>query len=186
MDEKIVKIVAAKLRRYEGQPISQEKLESIRESVYSATRTNKSASFSNVKKWIKAARGMMKRQEKEAATAAKAAAKKPSKNAKKAAKPAKGGKHHFEPAEKTVHFREPAIPEVSRKVEDSVNMIKDEALLPSPLQEVSLPRPAIVIDKVYLQSIKFEIAGIRQTMERVSRQLDKLEKELVEHGKNDD
>lgn len=180
MDEKIVKIVAAKLRRYEGQPISQEKLESIRESVYSATRTNKSASFSNVKKWIKAARGMMKRQEKEAAKAAKAAAKKPSKGAKKA------GKHHFEPAEKAVHFREPAIPEVSRRVEDSVNMIKDEALLPSPLQEVSLPRPAIVIDKVYLQSIKFEIAGIRQTMERVSRQLDKLEKELVEHGKNDD
>ena len=186
MEEKIIKIVAAKLRRYEGQPINQEKLESIRESVYSATRSNKSASFSNVKKWIKAARGMMKKQENEAKKAAKAAAKKPSKAAKKAIKAAKGGKHRFEPAEKTEHLREPAIPEVSRRVEDSVNMIKEEGMLPAPLQEVSLPKPTIVFDKVYLQSIKFEIAGIRQTMERVSRQLDKLEKELVSHGKNDD
>lgn len=185
MDEKIIKIVAGKLKRYEGQPINQEKLQSIRQAVYSATRTNKSASFSNVKKWIKAARGMMKRQEKEAAKAAKAAAKKPSKAAKKTGKAAKRSKHSFAPAEKE-HFREPAIPEVSRRVEDSVNMIKDEGILPMPLQEVVLPKPTIVFDKVYLQGIKFEIAGIRQTMERVSRQLDKLEKELVEHGKNED
>lgn len=181
MEEKIVKIVAAKLRRYEGQPINQEKLESIREAVYSATRTNKSASFSNVKKWIKAARGMMKKQENEAKKAAKASKKAP----KASKKPVKHSKHSFAPAEKE-HFREPAIPEVSRRVEDSVNMIKDEGALPAPLQEVSLPRPTIVFDKIYLQSIKFEIAGIRQTMERVSRQLDKLEKELVSHGKNDD
>ena len=182
MEEKIIKIVAAKLRRYPGQPINQEKLESIRQAVYSATRTNKSASFSNVKKWIKAARGMMKKQENEAKKAAKASKKGPigSKN------PAKHSKHSFAPAEKTEHLREPAIPEVSRRVEDSVNMIKEEGILPAPLQEVSLPKPTIVFDKVYLQSIKFEIAGIRQTMERVSRQLDKLEKELVSHGKNDD
>ncbi|VVC01122.1 Uncharacterised protein [uncultured archaeon] len=177
MDEKIIKIVAARLRRMEGQPINQEKLESIRESVYSATRSNKSASFSNVKKWIKGARSMIKRQEKEASRAAKA--KKPAKQAKKAAKGAK----HPSPAEH--QYREPFVPEVSRRVEDSVNMIKEESIMPAPLQEVQLAKPTIVFDKVYLQSIKFEIAGIRQTMERVSRQLDKLERELTEHRSED-
>jgi len=172
MEEKIVKIVAAKLRKYEGQPIKQSELESIRAAVYSATKTNKSASFSNVKKWIKAARSMMQKQEKEAK-----AAKKP---AKHAAKPSHTS-HVHAPA-----VREPVIPEVSRKVEDSVNFIKESAPLspPAPMQEVSLPKPTIVFDKIYLQSIKFEIAGIRQTMERVSRQLDKLDKELSSH--NDD
>lgn len=185
MEEKIVKIVAQKLRRYEGQPIKQEQLESIRAAVYSGTRSNKSASFTNVKKWIKAARSMIKKQEK----AAKA--KKPSKGAKKHAKAgkkaAKSGKkaakhpaHRHEPSS----LREPEIPEVSRKVEESVNLIKEEALPAAPaapLQEVAMQKPQIVFDRIYLQSIKFEIAGIRQTMERVSRQLDKLEKELSSH-----
>lgn len=177
MDEKIVKIVANKLRKYEGLPMSPERLSAIREAVYSATKTNKSASFSNVKKWIKAARGMMKKQDKEAA--------KVSKSSKKPAK--KGGKHDIEPASRVEHFREPHVPDVPRKVEDSVNMIKDEGTYAPahPTQEVMLPKPTIVFDKVYLQSIKFEIAGIRQTMERVSRQLDKLEKELTAHGKDD-
>lgn len=176
MEEKIVKIVAGKLRHYEGTPIKQEQLESIRAAVYSATKSNKSASFSNVKKWIKAARSMMKKQEKEA--------KKP---AKKAAKPGKKATHahaaRHEPA--AVHAREPEIPIVSRRVEDSVNLIKDESLpVPVPLQEVALAKPQLVVDKVYLQSIKFDIAGIRQTMERVSRQLDKLEKELETHSED--
>lgn len=175
MEEKIIRIVASKLRRYEGQPMNQDKLESIRQAVYSATRTNKSASFSNVKKWIKAARSMMKKEEKAAASRAKKA--KPA--GKKAAKHAHS--HRTEPAQ---HYREPAIPEVSRKVEDSVNLIKEEVAPAPPMQEVALPKPTIVFDKVYLQSIKFEVAGIRQTMERVSRQLDKLEKELTSHGKD--
>jgi hypothetical protein len=168
MEEKILKIVAGKLRHYEGQPMSLEKLESIRAAVYSATKTNKFASFSNVKKWIKAARGMMKRQEKEARKAAKKGGKpKPSRHA---------AHEHAAPA------REHVIPEVSRRVEDSVNLIKEEAAPAPPMQEVALPKPQIVFDKIYLQSIKFEIAGIRQTMERVSRQLDKLEKELSSHA----
>ena len=69
-------------------------------------------------------------------------------------------------------------------MEDSVNLIKDDSQPPSPQQEVALPKPTIVFDKIYLQSIKFEIAGIRQTMERVSRQLDKLEKELSSHNED--
>lgn len=168
MEEKIIKIVAGKLRHYEGQPIDQAKLESIRSAVYSATKTNKFASFSNVKKWIKAARSMMKKQ---AAASKKASKKAPS---KKHAHPS----HH----EHAAPVREMAIPEVSRKVEDSVNLIKEETSPAVPLQEVALPRPQIVFDKIYLQSIKFEIAGIRQAMERVSRQLDKLEKELSSHN----
>ena len=167
MDEKIIKIVAAKLRRIGDQPINAEKLTDIREDVYKATRTNKFASFSNVKKWVKAARGYMKAQEKKAKPVSKG---KPA--AKAASKPAKFIRREEE-------FVAPVVP---RKIEDSVNFIKDESAPAMPSQEVMLPKPTIVIDKVYLQSIKFEIAGIRQTMERVSRQLDKLEKELTNHS----
>src|SRR3989338_11715155 len=110
MEEKIVKIVASKLKRYEGQPIKQGELEAIRAAVYAGTRSNKSASFTNVKKWIKAARSMMKKQEKEA----KKSAKKPAKAAKHSQK-ASHHKAHHEPA---AHVREPDIPVVSRKVED--------------------------------------------------------------------
>ena len=167
MDEKIIKIVAAKLRRIGDQPINAEKLTDIREEVYKATKTNKFASFSNVKKWVKAARGYMKAQEKKAKPASKA---KPA--AKAASKPVKFTRREEE-------FVAPVVP---RKIEDSVNFIKEENAPALPSQEVILPKPTIVFDKVYLQSIKFEIAGIRQTMERVSRQLDKLEKELTNHG----
>ena len=165
MDEKIIKIVAAKLRRIGDQPINAEKLTEIREEVYKATRSNKFASFSNVKKWVKAARGYMKAQE-------KAKAKPASKAKPTASKPVKFTKREEE-------FVAPVVP---RRIEDSVNFIKEENTPALPAQEVMLPKPTIVIDTVYLQSIKFEIAGIRQTMERVSRQLDKLEKELTNHG----
>ncbi|MEM4554591.1 MAG: hypothetical protein QXT25_01955 [Candidatus Anstonellaceae archaeon] len=160
MDEKIIKIVARKLRQYEGQPITQEKLAAIREAVYSATKTNKFASFANVKKWVKAARAMMKVQQKKGEA-------KEQKSATPQAKP--------QSTPQSFNF------EVPRRVEETVNMIKDE-ISPAPPKEVALPKPQIVFDKVYLQSIKFEIAGIRQTMERVSRQLDKLEKELSSHS----
>jgi hypothetical protein len=161
MDEKIIKIVAARLRRYGDLPINAERLTEIREDVFKATRTNKSASFANVKKWVKAARSHMRASDK----------KKPAAKAKPAPKHAK--------AVQEPEFVAPVVP---RKIEDSVNFIKDESAPAAPAQEVMLPKPTIVIDKVYLQSIKFEIAGIRQTMERVSRQLDKLEKELTSHG----
>ncbi|MEM4348542.1 MAG: hypothetical protein QXN37_03160 [Candidatus Anstonellaceae archaeon] len=162
MDEKIIKIVAKKLRQYEGQPINQEKLAEIREAVYSATKTNKFASFANVKKWVKAARALLKaQQKKEAAQEQKAQA--------------SSNFPQQEPPSPSFNF------EIPRKVEETVNMIKDE-ISPTPPKEVTLPKPQIVLDKVYLQSIKFEIAGIRQTMERVSRQLDKLEKELSSHS----
>ncbi len=178
MDEKIIKIVAAKLRRIGDQPINAEKLTGIRGEVYKATKTNKFASFSNVKKWVKAARGYMKAQEKASASKAKHAHKaKPAKAkpaAKAASKPAK-------PAKREEEFVAPVVP---RRIEDSVNFIKEENSPAMPSQEVVLPKPIIVFDKVYLQSIKFEIAGIRQTMERVSRQLDKLEKELTNHGED--
>ena len=174
MDEKIIKIVAAKLRRIGDLPINADKLTEIREEVYKATRTNKFASFSNVKKWVKAARSYMKAQAKPAA--AKGGAHSPKAN--RAAKPAKVMVRHIKREEEFV------APVVPRKIEDSVNFIKEENTPAMPAQEVVLPKPTIVIDKVYLQSIKFEIAGIRQTMERVSRQLDKLEKELTNHGED--
>ena len=67
MEEKIIKIVAARLRRFGAEPMNQDRLSTIREDVYKATRTNKFASFSNVKKWVKAARNYMKKSAKEAA-----------------------------------------------------------------------------------------------------------------------
>jgi hypothetical protein len=163
MDEKIVRIVAARLRRYGDSQINAEKLTEIRSDVYKATRSNRFASFANVKKWVKAARSYMRKQEKARPKKAK-----PQKAVKAPKKAARRGEY--------------ATPEVPRKIEDSVNFIKDEGAPAAPAQEVVLPKPTIVFDKVYLQSIKFEIAGIRQTMERVSRQLDKLEKELSSHG----
>ena len=71
MDEKIIRIVAARLRRFGGEPINQEKLVIIRDDVYKATRTNKFAPFSNVKKWVKAARAYMKKAQKPAAKPSK-------------------------------------------------------------------------------------------------------------------
>ena len=103
MEEKIIRIVASKLRRYEGQPMNQERLESIRAAVYSATKTNKFASFSNVKKWIKAARSLMKKQEK--------AEKKPAKHpAKAAAHHAKGHSRPPSSHEHAAPAREPSYP----------------------------------------------------------------------------
>ena len=179
MDEKIIKIVAAKLRRIGDQPINVEKLTDIREDVYKATKTNKSASFSNVKKWVKAARGYMKAQEKASAPKAKPADAKGGAHSQQANRAAKAASKQVKITKREEEFVAPVVP---RRIEDSVNFIKEENTPALPSQEVVLPKPTIVIDKVYLQSIKFEIAGIRQTMERVSRQLDKLEKELTNHG----
>jgi hypothetical protein len=185
MDEKIIKIVAAKLRRIGDQPINAEKLSGIRADVYKTTRTNKFASFSNVKKWVKAARGHMKAQAKASASKARPASRaKPASKAKPAAKAKHASKPAGKPARFTKREEEFVAPVVPRKIEDSVNFIKEENTPALPAQEVVLPKPTIVFDKVYLQSIKFEIAGIRQTMERVSRQLDKLEKELSSHGED--
>jgi len=169
MDEKIIKIVSAKLKKLEGQPINPEKLAEIRNAVYSATKTNKFASFSNVKKWVKAARAYMKKTE----APAKKEAGKPSKPLPKV----REHRYEEEPVRHTPREM-PVVHDVSRKMESSINMVKEE-VLPAPLQEVVMPKPTVVFDKVYLQGIKFEIAGIRQTMERVSRQLDKLEKAIV-------
>ncbi|MCX6769718.1 MAG: hypothetical protein NT051_03490 [Candidatus Micrarchaeota archaeon] len=167
MEEKILKIVIARLRKYGSEPINTEKLAEIRSDVFKATKTNKFASFSNVKKWVKAARNEMR---------------KSVKPSKAAPAPSKKAPHKAERVSSKSSIDDFVAPPVSRKIEDSVNLIKGEAV---PLQEVSLIKPTIVFDKVYLQSIKFEIAGIRQTMERVSRQLDRLEKALSSHGKDE-
>lgn len=169
MDEKILSIVSAKLKKWEGQPMNEEKLKEIRDEVYKRTHSNKFAPLANIKKWIKAARAEAKRSQ-------KAKGKPQKQKAKKA-----------ERVEEEVHAQmRPApiqIPDIPRAVEASVNEIKLSAQ--PHLQEVPLPKPTIVFDKVYLQSIKHEIAGIRQVMERVSRQLDKLEHELSSHRADD-
>ncbi|VVB58476.1 Uncharacterised protein [Candidatus Anstonella stagnisolia] len=172
MDEKILSIVSAKLKRWEGQVINEDKLKEIRDEVYKKTKSNKFAPFSNIKKWIKGARMELKRAEKAEGKKAK-----PSKAAK--AKPSRA-KEEFHAELRPAPI---PIPEISHAVENSVNELK---LSSQPhMQEVPLPKPTIVFDKVYLQSIKHEVAGIRQVMERISRQLDKLEHELSSHRSDD-
>lgn len=163
MDETIIKIVKARLKRWEGQTLDKAKLNSLRTEIYDKTRTNKFAPFSNIKKWVHAAR-------KAIAADAKAAAKSA---AKKSSAPASKSKSHSSSA--------PAhIPVVSFAVQSSLDDIKSEMDL-TPRQEVVMPKAPVVLDKVYLQSISFEIAAMRSAMDRIGRQLDKLEKELNQH-----
>lgn len=156
MDDEILKITIAKVRRWEGQPIDKEKLGSLRDEIYKKTRTNKFAPFSNVKKWIKAARKAIAKQRKEAEKKGKA-------------KPASKG-------------REPDIPEVSAHVEQGMLELKAE-ISPKPVihTEVPMQKPPIVFDKVYLQSMTYEMASMRSALDRISKQLDKLERELQNH-----
>ncbi len=160
MDEAVMKIVIARLHRWEGQPVDQKKLQALRDEIYHKTRTNKFAPFSNVKKWIKASRKEMARREREAA-----------KKAKQKGKPEKR-------AEKPTE-----IPEVSPEVEAGMIEYKAEiASKPIVHQEVNIPKPPIMFDKVYLQSMTYELASMRSALDRIAKQLDKLEKELEGHA----
>ena len=47
-------------------------------------------------------------------------------------------------------------------------------------QQVVERKPVLQLDRVYLQGIKFEVASIRQVLERVSRQIDSLERKIDE------
>jgi hypothetical protein len=157
MDEKILKIVVSQLKKFEGETIDKEKLSKIREAVFKATGKNKYASFEHVKKWIKAARSFIKNQQKTKKSESSDLA---------------------DNLESTKKFVEPSLP---AEVEQSVNAIKEEKVV-----EIAPQKPTIVFDKIYLQNIKFEIAAIRQTMERVSRQLDRLEKEISQQSKEEE
>lgn len=158
MDEKTSGIITVYLKKWQGQVITKEMLEKLRDDIYKRTKKNKFAPFSNVKKWIKAVRKEMKAKEK-----AKAPAK------------AKGKKEREKPEPHSLPAR----------IEESITALKDEVHMPAPPVEMRLPKAPILFDKVYLQNIQFEISNIRQMMERISRQLDKLEKELSNHRPED-
>ncbi len=155
MDDAILKITIAKLKRWDGQTVDKEKLESLRDEIYAKTKTNKFAPFSNIKKWIKAARKEM------------------AKNAKKAGAAEKSRK----PAARAAP--EPKIESVPARIQTGMDEMKME--MERPRQEVNLPKPTMVLDKVYLQTITYEIGSMRSALDRIGRQLDKLEKELNQH-----
>jgi uncharacterized protein (DUF342 family) len=75
--------------------------------------------------------------------------------------------------------------EVPKTVQESLNQIKQEMLAPTQTAqtEIEVRKTPFVLDKVYLQSITFEIASMRQALDRIGQKLDKLEKELAEHRK---
>ncbi|MBM3229838.1 hypothetical protein FJZ26_05380 [Candidatus Parvarchaeota archaeon] len=70
--------------------------------------------------------------------------------------------------------------DVSSSVRESIDQLKG-SLQPHYTYvetEVEVPKAPVILDKVYLQRISFEISGIRQALERMNKQLDKLEDEL--------
>jgi hypothetical protein len=169
MDETIFKIVKSRLARWEGQTLDQEKLGALRSEIYQRTKTNKFAPFANIKKWVKETRKRAASEAKAASRAQQGAVKSAGKSAKAA--PSVRGR--------TVSKEEPTLPKVAPAVQASLDEIKTEMEMPR--QEISMPKPTVVMDKVYLQSISFEIAAMRSAMDRIGRQLDKLEKELNQH-----
>jgi hypothetical protein len=58
---------------------------------------------------------------------------------------------------------------------------KKEKASRGPAAEKSAPPVpgAVISDRVFMQTIGFEIAGIRRSMDRISNQLDELEKKLA-------
>jgi hypothetical protein len=75
---------------------------------------------------------------------------------------------------------------ISQTVQESLNQIKNEMLeKEKPVQEIEVRKTPYVLDKVYLQSITFEIASMRQALDRIGQKLDKLEKELAAHRKGE-
>ncbi|MFH1286021.1 MAG: hypothetical protein ABIH99_05565 [Candidatus Micrarchaeota archaeon] len=68
------------------------------------------------------------------------------------------------------------------KTEESTKTIFRELPRP-PAPAIIAPSPSPIMDRVYLQTVSFEIAGIRKSMERISKQLDELEKQIASKGK---
>jgi len=191
VESKILTIIKKRLRQYKGKPINQEKLVKIREDIYKGTRKYKSAPFAIVKKWIKEARADMAAKKKKTST--KRQSKK--KNVKKVSKSKtkkSSVKKKAKSKKKTIAARvKPTMPmpepKVSQSVKRSLEEIKSElsssapAAAPSGNVEVSPRRAPMVLDKVYLQSMSFEMASMRQALDRIGLQLDKLERELSAH-----
>jgi len=157
MDDKTKSIIRAKLEKWSGEVIDKGKLSELRDEVYKKTRKNKFAPFSNFKKWIKIVRKEMHAEAKKAG---------------KSVVREHATKIEHEPKAEQAEAK---IMQLTSKVERSLNELKEEA---TQLQEVPMPKPTIIFDKVYLQSIQYEIANIRSMMERINKQLDKLEKQL--------
>ncbi len=96
--------------------------------------------------------------------------------AKKHAKVAKAAKKiAAKPRRQRMTFRD--VPTKARDEIESLKMSMQPHFT-TVEHEVELPRATQVMDKVYLQRISFEIAGIRQAIERMNKQLSRLESEL--------
>ncbi len=159
-----MKVIKKQLKKWKGETMNKEKLEQLRDEIYKATGKNKTAPFANVKKWVSEARKELRKEEKKPEKAKAASKPKAKAKAKKANK-------------------EPKVKKMPARVEESLALLKEEREAPieEPTEEViDIPKPTIVFDKVYLQNIQFEIAGIRKQMERISKQLDKIEKTVSE------
>jgi len=183
VESKVLSIIKKRLRSYGGKPLNQEKFVKIREDIYKGTRKYKSAPFASVKKWIKEARADMSSKK-------KSPAKKPSKKAvSKQTIKSKSKPKPVAHSESVVRHEQPIhTPKISQSVKRSLDEIKSEissvtesVSTPSGNTEVFLRRTPMVLDKVYLQSMSFEMASMRQALDRIGRQLDKLERELTAH-----
>jgi len=197
VESKVLTIIKKRLRQYAGTPVNQEKLAKIREDIYKGTRKYKSAPFATVKKWVKEARADMASSKNK-----KTSARKPSKSVKAASRVSKSKAKSkiskkivvLESRESVPKSIEPMeTPKISQSVKRSLAEIKSEIALsnptpssPSGSMEISARRTPMVLDKVYLQSMSFEMASMRQALDRIGRQLDKLERELSAHREGGD
>ncbi|MEM3362080.1 MAG: hypothetical protein QXV83_01985 [Candidatus Anstonellaceae archaeon] len=75
---------------------------------------------------------------------------------------------------------------IPQTIQESLNQIKQEMKeQQTQPTEIEVRKTPFVLDKVYLQSITFEIASMRQALDRIGQKLDKLEKELAAHRKGE-
>ncbi len=190
VESKVLSVIKKRLRLYSksNKSLNDQAYLQIRQDIYKSTRKYKSAPFAVIKKWIKEARADM------ASSKKKSPVKKPSKKAvlkpKIKQKVTKVKPSKMQDDIESSHELTEA-PKISQSVRRSLDEIKSEispssAVLQGTASEVSVNRAPLVLDKVYLQSMSFEMASMRQALDRIGRQLDKLERELSAHRNGDD
>jgi len=181
VESKVLNVIKKRLKSHSKskKPINEQVICAIRQDIYKSTRKYKSAPFAVIRKWIKEARADMSSSKK------KSPVKKPSKKAVLKPKVKQKLKDKTVPVSVS-SSQEVEVPKISQSVKRSLDEIKSEISIPravvdSAPSEVSVGRAPLVLDKVYLQSMSFEMASMRQALDRIGRQLDKLERELSAH-----
>jgi len=177
MDDKAYKIIKGKLSKWKGKPINQERLGELKQELTKKTGSFSNLPLSTLKKWVDEARKGPPAKAAKAKPKAAVKAKKPAKAAaKKPAKAAKPVKHaaKAKPAPKA----ELRIRKVKREVSESLGEIK--AGMYAGRQAKEEIEPVMESKEIILQNIGFELATVKQLLDRINRQLNVIEVRLAE------